>query len=157
MNWNNYSAVLTTITTGVKGVKHTFMQRAVLPSTLCKLTLNDSVWLLVCDWLYFLLLKNIRNVDIYCTVLSGSATMHLRWGWRFHSSYVRWSLLIEVVKELLKSPINRNQRCRKNKSGPVFLVHAVYSITPYPFRHLTFLVGWQEGHLACRNLAPAIP
>jgi len=29
-------------------------------------------------------------------------------------------LLIEVVKELLKSPINRNQRCRKNKSGPDF-------------------------------------
>jgi len=51
-------------------------------------------------------------------ILSGSAATQLRRGGRIYSTDVRWSFLIVMVKESLKS-LNRYQRFCKNNSGTV--------------------------------------
>jgi len=69
------------LSTGVKGIKHVFVQRAVISSIPYELTCSDlfdffcATGLLKCSIRFA---KIITNVDIYCIVLSGSAATQLR-------------------------------------------------------------------------------
>ena len=107
-----------------------------------KLTMWDCIWLVLCYQLaqivHTLLQTYTRNVDIYCTIVC-QVDWKLRWGEWFYFSYVRRSLQVVTVENIVK--ISKLQIQQKQWASFFFWGggrgHRVYIYFSYAYTYIS--------------------